>query len=160
VPFNQFALLSLHSLILRSIDPQYAGRYRDIPVTISGSRHVPPQPWQVEKLMEDYFLFYQQQSSQLHPVILAAEMHEQLVTIHSFVDGNGRTARLVMNLILMQYGFPIAIFHGDNDARFAYYDALEQCNLNDDKAAFHELVAEQVLASLEQRLKLVEVPDS
>ena len=155
-PFNQFALLSLHGLILRSIDKQYAGRYRDIPVTISGSRHIPPQPWLVEKLMEDYFLFYQEQREQLHPIILAAEMHERLVTIHPFVDGNGRTARLVMNLVLMHHGFPLAIFHGDNDARFAYYDALEKCNVEQDKIEFHQLVAEQVLDALKQRLKLVE----
>ncbi|PWQ97877.1 Fic family protein [Leucothrix arctica] len=155
-PFNQFALLSLHGLILRSIDKQYAGRYRDIPVTISGSRHVPPQPWQVEKLMEDYFLFYQEQREQLHPVILAAEMHERLVTIHPFVDGNGRTARLVMNLVLMQHGFPLAIFHGDNEARLAYYDALEKCNVEEDKADFHQLVAAQVVEALSQRLRLVE----
>ena len=155
-PFNQFALLSLHGLILRSIDKQYAGRYRDIPVTISGSRHVPPQPWQVEKLMEDYFLFYQEQREQLHPVILAAEMHERLVTIHPFVDGNGRTARLVMNLVLMQHGFPLAIFHGDNEARFAYYDALEKCNVEQDKTDFHYLVAAQVVEALTQRLGLVE----
>lgn len=155
-PFNQFALLSLHGLILRSIDKQYAGRYRDIPVTISGSRHVPPQPWQVEKLMEEYFLFYQEQREQLHPIILAAEMHERLVTIHPFVDGNGRTARLVMNLVLMQHGFPLAIFHGDNEARFAYYDALEKCNVEQDKTGFHHLVVAQVVEALTQRLGLVE----
>lgn len=156
VPFNESALLMLHALILRSIDKHYAGSYRDIPVTISGSRHIPPQPWQVSKLMEDYFLFYSKQRQQIHPIILAAEMHEQLVTIHPLVDGNGRTARLVMNLILMQHGFPLAIFHGDNTARMAYYDALERCNTKQDKTHFHQLVVEQVLAALEQRLKLAE----
>jgi len=125
-------------------------------VTISGSRHVPPQPWQVEKLMEEYFLFYQEQREQLHPIILAAEMHERLVRIHPFVDGNGRTARLVMNLVLMQHGFPLAIFHGDNEARFAYYDALEKCNVEQDKTDFHHLVAAQVVDALTQRLGLVE----
>lgn len=154
---NRSALLTLHALILRGIDKHYAGRFRDIPVTISGSRHVPPQPWQVDKLMEDYFLFYEQQREQLHPIILAAEMHERLVTIHPFVDGNGRTARLVMNVILMQHGFPIVIFHGDNASRLAYYNALEQCNLDNDKTAFHALVVERVMATLEQRLKWVGV---
>ena len=157
-PFNRSAVLILHALILRGIDKHYAGRFRDIPVTISGSRHIPPQPWLVDKLMEGYFLFYEQQRQQLHPILLAAEMHEQLVTIHPFVDGNGRTARLVMNLILMQHGFPIAIFHGDNDSRMAYYDALEQCNLDQDKTAFHVLVVKQVLTALAQRLALVEQP--
>ena len=67
-PLNRCALLSLHALILRSIDKQHAGRYRDIPVFISGSRHTPLQPWQVDKLMEDYFLFYEQQNTALHPM--------------------------------------------------------------------------------------------
>ena len=80
--------------------------------------------------MEDYFLFYEEQRLLLHPIILAAELHERLVTIHPFIDGNGRTARLVMNLTLLQHGFPVTIIHGDTESRLAYYDALEKCNLN------------------------------
>ena len=57
----------------------------------------------------------------MHPVELAAEMHERLVTIHPFIDGNGRTSRLVMNLILMQHGFPITNISGDKKNRYAYY---------------------------------------
>ena len=121
------SLLELHSLILRSIDRDNAGRYRSVPVRISGSEHAPPQPYLLEKLMEDYFLHYRSQQGMMHPVILAAEMHERLVSIHPFIDGNGRTSRLVMNLILLRNGYTIANLKGDNNSRLAYYRALEKC---------------------------------
>ena len=87
--------------------------------------------------MDEYFTFYEKFKSILHPIILAAEMHERLATIHPFVDGNGRSARLVMNLILLQHDFPIAIIHGDSESRLAYYSALEKCNINGDKKDFY-----------------------
>jgi len=114
-PLNERNLLQIHSIILKSIDKINAGRYRKVPVLISGSTHTPPQPYLVQKLMEDYFLFYEENKSSLHPVVLSAEMHERLVTIHPFIDGNGRTSRLVMNLILLQNGFPIANIKGDTE---------------------------------------------
>jgi Fic family protein len=86
-------------------------------VRITGSEHVPPQLYLVPKLMEDYFLFFQKNAAILHPVILAAEMHERLVSIHPFIDGNGRTARLVMNLILLSHGYPLVILKGDLTSR-------------------------------------------
>ncbi|WP_204369195.1 Fic family protein [Methylocucumis oryzae] len=82
-------------------------------------------------------------------------MHERLVTIHPFVDGNGRTARLVMNLVLLQHSYPIAIIHGDTESRLAYYDALEQCNLTQDKQTFYDLIAEKVIEALQRRLSLI-----
>ncbi len=82
-------------------------------------------------------------------------MHEQLVTIHPFIDGNGRTARLVMNLILLQHGFPIAIIRGDTESRLTYYAALEKCNQGKEKTEFHCLVTFEVIQSLQRLLKLV-----
>ena len=158
-PFNQHNLLSIHGLILQGIDRPNAGRFRQVPVMISGSQHTPPQPWQIDKLMEDYFLFYQQNREILHPVILAAELHERLATIHPFIDGNGRTARLVMNLILLQSGYPIANISGETNARLAYYSALEKCNLEQDKTEFHRLIITYVVDTLERLLKLVDTPD-
>lgn len=87
--------------------------YRFVPVRISGSAHLPPEPYRIEKLMEDYFLFYEMQRKTLHPVILVAEMHERLVSIYPFIDGNGRTSRLVMNLILLQHGYTLVNLKGD-----------------------------------------------
>lgn len=153
--FNKHNLLAIHGLILHGLDRENAGRFRQVPVMISGSQHIPPQPWKIEKLMEDYFLFYQQNASLLHPVILAAELHEQLATIHPFIDGNGRTARLVMNLNLLKTGYPIANISGDTEARLAYYNALEKCNLQEDKTDFHQLITGYVIEALERLLKLI-----
>lgn len=153
-PLNERNLLQIHSIILKSIDKVNAGRYRKVPVLISGSTHIPLQPYLVQKLMEDYFLFYEENKSSLHPVVLSAEMHERLVTIHPFVDGNGRISRLVMNLILLQNGFPIANIKGDTESRIKYYNALEN-SMTDNKAAFILLIGELVKESLEKRIGLV-----
>lgn len=117
VIFNSRVLLELHYLILKGIDRENAGKYRSVPVRISGSTHEPPQPYLLDKLMEDYIMHYTKQRKILHPVILAAEMHERLVSIHPFIDGNGRTSRLVMNLILLSNGYTIANLKGDLQSR-------------------------------------------
>lgn len=90
----------------------------------------------------------------MHPVLLAAEMHERVVTIHPFIDGNGRTSRLVMNLILLQHGYPIANIPGDTDSRLAYYSALEQANAGD-KMSFHRLIANYVLVAARHWVRVV-----
>lgn len=156
---NESLILQLHGLILRGIDRDNAGRYRSVPVMISGSRHIPPQPWQVPLLMEQCLSWYETQRPLLHPVVIAAEMHERIATIHPFIDGNGRTARLVMNLILLQHGYPIANIPGDLDSRRAYYDALEHSNLIDDKGAFFLLIAGHVKHMLERLLLLAGTGD-
>ncbi len=153
-PLNERNLLQIHSIILKSIDKENAGIYRKVPVLISGSTHTPPQPYLVQKLMEDYFLFYEENKNSLHPVVLSAEMHERLVTIHPFIDGNGRTSRLVMNLILLQNGFPIANIKGDTESRMKYYNALENSR-TDDKTEFVLMVGALVKESLKRRIGLV-----
>lgn len=150
-PLSESLVKQLHGLILRGIDRDNAGRYRSIPVMIAGSRHVPPQPWAVPVQMEQCFAWYEAHRQTLHPVLLAAEMHERIATIHPFIDGNGRTARLVMNLILLSYGYPIANIPGDIDSRRAYYDALEAVNLKGDRTGFQHLIALHVQA-MAQRL--------
>lgn len=77
-------------------------------------------------------------------------MHERLVSIHPFIDGNGRTSRLIMNLILLQHGFPLAIIGGDYESRIAYYDALEKVQTENDKQSLILLIAEKVLFALER----------
>lgn len=150
-PITEALVRQIHGLILRGIDPENAGRYRSVPVLIAGSRHTPPQSWQVPVLMEQCLAWYVEQKNTLHPVVLAAEMHERIATIHPFIDGNGRTARLVMNLILLQHGYPIANIPGDTDSRLAYYDALEACNLGGAKTSFLLLIAGYV-HTMAQRL--------
>jgi Fic family protein len=104
--------------------------------------------------MEDYFIYYEQNRTRLHPVLLAAEMHERLVTIHPFIDGNGRTSRLVMNFILLQNGYTIANLKGNLENRLAYYAALQKVQLNHDSTDFYTLIIDHALASLKEHLML------
>jgi Fic family protein len=122
---------------------------------ISGAKFVPPQPYLVPKQMEDFFIWYYENKENLHPVLLSAELHERLVTIHPFIDGNGRTSRLLMNLILLQHGYPIAILKGDAQSRLQYYAALEQAQTNNNKQTFFELIAVTVKETLERVLKVI-----
>lgn len=156
VAINQRELLTIHNLILRGIQPEYAGKYRNVPVMIKGSAHIPPQPFLVPKLMEEYFEWYRANKNNLHPVVLAAEMHERLVTIHPFIDGNGRTSRLIMNLILLANGYVIANIKGDYQSRIAYYTSLESVQTNTDKEGFHVLVAQIEKSCLERYLSILQ----
>jgi Fic family protein/DNA-binding XRE family transcriptional regulator len=152
---NEREVLAVHNLILRGIDQANAGIYRNVQVMIKGSGFMPPAPFLVAPQMEDYFIWYQQHKQQLHPVVLAAEMHERLVTIHPFIDGNGRTSRLVMNLILLKHGYVIANIKGDAKSRMSYYTALEKAQTGLNKEQFIELVAEYELDALQRYLKIL-----
>tara|TARA_B100001245_G_C22871825_1_gene419232 strand:- start:273 stop:1337 length:1065 start_codon:yes stop_codon:yes gene_type:complete len=155
VSINMRSVLDLHRLILKGVDTQNAGVYRSVPVRISGSRHEPPQVYMIDKLMEDFYLFYKQQKNKMHPILLAAEAHERLVSIHPFIDGNGRTSRLIMNLILLQNGYTLSNIKGDLESRLKYYKALESVQLDNNPEPFHQLVIDSVIDSLQEHLKLV-----
>lgn len=147
-------ILQLHHLVLRGIDKQNAGKYRTVPVRITGSSHIPPEPFLVAPAMEAMFDWYNESQNRLHPVILAAEMHERLVTIHPFIDGNGRTARLVMNFILLQHGYAIANISGDAEKRLAYYRSLDAAR-QDDKTGFYRFILNTELQNLQQLSQLL-----
>ena len=148
-------LLEIHRLVLKSIDNENSGKYRNVPVRISGSEHVPSQPFLVDKMMEDFFIHYERQKRILHPILLAAEMHERLVTIHPFVDGNGRTSRLLMNFILLKNGYTLTILKGDPSSKASYFKSLEAVQVENDPNQFYDLIAERVIASLEEHLEIV-----
>ncbi|MBP1221555.1 Fic family protein [Flavobacterium sp. 1355] len=152
---NERDLLSIHNLILRGIIPEDAGRYRKVPVMIQESARTPPQPLMVQQEMEKYFIWYEINKNKLHPVILAAEMHERLIAIHPFIDGNGRTSRLIMNLILMQKGYPIANIKGDYENRIQYYKSLETAHIKNDKEDFFLFIAQIQKESLERYIKIL-----
>lgn len=155
IAINEREVLNIHNLILRGIQPEYAGKYRDIQVMIKGSAHMPPQPFLVKDKMAQYFGWYEQNKDTLHPIILAAEMHERLVTIHPFVDGNGRTSRLIMNLILLSKGYVIANIKGNYENRMNYYNALEQVQTQQTTEAFHYFIADVEIECLERYLKIL-----
>jgi len=152
---NEREVLSIHNLILRGIHPEDAGRYRKVQVMIKGSTYMPPQPFMVSKQMEDYFIWYEANKNSLHPVLLAGEMHERLVTIHPFIDGNGRTSRLVMNLVLLSHGYIIANIKGDYDNRMQYYQTLEKAQTTSDKEDFLLFIAQIEKESLERYLDII-----
>ncbi len=153
IAFTERTLKQIHYLILKGIDRENAGVYRSIGVRISGSTHLPPEPYLLQRLMEEVFEYYEEHRKLLHPVILAAEMHERIVRIHPFVDGNGRTTRLVMNLILLQNGYPIANIKGDISNRMKYYAALESAP-EDERHSFLLFIAEVLIESLNEHIEL------
>ncbi len=152
---NKRNLLDIHRLILKSIDNENAGVFRSVGVRISGSAHIPPDPLHLDSLMDEFFMFYQKNKKTMHPIILAAEMHERLVSIHPFIDGNGRTARLLMNFILLKNGYTVAILKGDISSRLAYYKALEHVQVKNDPNPFYMMIAQKVEDSLSEHLEMV-----
>jgi len=113
----------LHQLVLRWLDNE-AGRYRGCNVIISGAGHTPPDHLHVGERMQCFFDWYRGDAQSLHPVERAARVHTDLVIIHPFRDGNGRTSRLAMNLELMRAGFPTAIVPVED--RFAYFQNVNR----------------------------------
>ena len=158
--FTQRTLLDIHYLILKSIDTINSGKYRNVDVMISGSKHKPPSFLQVSNLMTEYFEYYNANKDTLHPVLLSAMCHEKLVTIHPFVDGNGRTSRLVMNLILLQNGYPITNISSENSHRQEYYNSLEQTQINEDKNRFLVFVTKNVKEALIKYLEVIAMNDN
>lgn len=143
-------VLQIHETVLRGIDDDNAGHFRTIPVRISGSPVILPNPVKVPNMMEA-FIEWVVTSTNLHPVELAAEAHYQLVTIHPFVDGNGRTARLLMNLILMQNGYPPAIIRTRD--RLRYIGGLEKAQLGGSQDGYNKVIEDAVDRSLDIYLK-------
>ncbi|WP_035655797.1 Fic family protein [Flavobacterium filum] len=119
-------ILSLHELVLRMIEDEFAGRIRNGGVRITGANFVPPNANKVSDLLDELIDFVNSNPLDLNDIELATVFHHKLVWIHPFFDGNGRTVRLAMNLLLMRKGFPPAIIL-KND-RKKYYEALNQAN--------------------------------
>lgn len=121
---NEWDIKQLHQLALKNIINANAGRYRQINVLIAGAEHKPVEALHVPQAMADFISWYDTQAMQLHPVERAARVHYEFVKIHPFVDGNGRTSRLLMNLELMKAGFPAAVLSVQR--RLKYYEALDR----------------------------------
>lgn len=154
-PLTESAIRSVHALVLRRSRPDDAGRYRAVQVFISGSRHVPPDPVAVPGAMRDLLSWLRAvEDARSEPVALAAEFHARLVTIHPFVDGNGRTARLASNLLLMRHGYPPASWAPED--RSEYYRALEAASLEGRREAITLLTAQAVARTFDRYLHVLE----
>lgn len=130
-------ILTIHKIILTKIDDANAGRYRNVPVRIAGSAVVLPNPAKVAGLMGDFMAWLTSDLVE-HPVLTASQAHYKLVTIHPFVDGNGRTARLLMNLLLLQQGYPPVNIKPE--VRMHYLRSLEKAQLGDSLYDFYRLI--------------------
>lgn len=147
---SEVFIRSLHQLVVKETDPAYAGKYRDGNVSITGSDHIPPDVSEVNILMREIIDWVRKNQRKMHPIELAALLHHKIVFIHPFFDGNGRTARLVMNVLLMQAGYPLVVIL-KND-RKKYYDALDKADKGKPQP-FVQFVAQAVERSMNIYLK-------
>lgn len=141
-PLSEWQIRNLHRLILKQIDDDNAGVYRKLNVTIAGARHVPPDMLLVPEQMAALMHWIDHEATALHPVERAARLHVDFVKIHPFVDGNGRTARLLLNLELLKAGFPAVVLPVER--RLAYYEALDKAHVEGNVADFVTLVTQCV----------------
>ncbi|XP_067054983.1 protein adenylyltransferase Fic-like [Acropora muricata] len=141
-------ILEIHRRVLGHAHPLEAGRYRKTQVYVSD--HVPPSPEEVEKHMEEFNSWLlSREPEMLHPIEFAALAHYKLVFIHPFTDGNGRTARLLMNSVLMRAGFPPVIIRFQD--RYEYYEHLNHAN-HGDVRPFIRFVARCTQRTIEEYL--------
>jgi len=144
---TEWDIKNIHQLVLKNIDQENAGRYRNVNVIISGAEHRPPDFTKVADDMQTFASWCQTSGTQLHPVERAARVHADFVKIHPFIDGNGRTSRLLMNLELMKSGFPAAVLSVSR--RLEYYETLDLAHVQGDYEPFLKLIAEVVEQSFE-----------
>ncbi len=150
-PVTERLVKSIHQLVLKGIDNSNAGRYRTENVMIAGAVHTPPDhihlPQLMNELVSNYF------NSEAHPVEKAARLHTDFVGMHPFVDGNGRTARLLMNFVLMSYGYLPVVIRAED--RLAYYETLDKAHTQKQYGDFIDRVAQGQERALSQYLTLL-----
>ncbi len=125
---SEHLIRTIHQLIVRETDREWAGVYRNSNIIISGSDHNPPDALEIPQRMHELIDWIKDNKKKSHIIELSALLHHKLVHIHPFFDGNGRTSRMIMNLCLMQKGFPLVIIF-KNDRR-KYYNVLSQADKN------------------------------
>lgn len=147
---NEKEIQQLHQLFYYRIDEKHAGKYRSTKAIITGSKYPLPKPADLPSLMKELIPLIDKLRKEHHPVIAAALAHKEFVFIHPFIDGNGRTARLLMNLILLQEQYTIAII--PPIMRRDYIDSLEQAHTSDKE--FIQLIARMVRETQKDYLRL------
>ena len=155
-PLSEWQIKNIHQLVLKNIDARNAGRYRQQNVVIAGASHTPPNFLHLPQAMTALMTWYQG-AANLHPLQRAARLHVDFVGIHPFVDGNGRTARLLMNCELMRSSYLPAIIRVEQ--RLAYYDALDTAHTTQNYAPFLQLIAEQERETLRHYLSIIQRDD-
>ena len=152
---GEWKIKQIHNLILRKIAPEEAGRYPQLDVKVAGTNYLYPAHYLISQLMKDFVTWLNLEEAQnLHPVEYATVAHYRFVSIHPFRDGNGRTARLLMNLLLLRAGYPIVII--SNQQRNDYINAVVYGQSNrDDASLLIDLVLDATKSSLTDTLRLI-----
>jgi Fic family protein len=152
-PLSEWQIKNIHRLIVKSILDEHAGVYRKENVVISGAVHIPPDFVHVSDKMEQLIRSYENWQAEAYAVERAAFLHIEFVKIHPFVDGNGRTARLLLNFELMKNGYPPVII--EKEDRAEYYAALDLAHTTGDPSPFIALLATILEKTFDWYLKLV-----
>ena len=151
VPISENIIKQIHYLVLAD-KKEDRGVYRRVPVRIMGAQHEPVQPYLIGPKMEQ--LLYDFAASTEHIVTKLARFHIEFEGIHPFIDGNGRTGRLLVNLELMKAGFsPIDIKFTD---RITYYNAFDEYHAKNDLSAMETLFAGYINARLDMYLDMLQ----
>lgn len=145
----------LHFLFYQKVDSEQAGQYRSIQVYISGTEYIPPDPTEIPLQMKAMIDQIRISETNLHPIELAAMTHKKLVDIHPFIDGNGRTARLLMNLILIHFGYGVVSI--PPIWRNEYINALSLSRQSNNMEPFFKLIAECVIETERDYCRLLKL---
>lgn len=150
LPISESIIKQIHYLVLADKRDD-RGVYRKIPVRIMGAQHEPEQPYMIQQSMEQLLIRYSENTE--HIITKLARFHVEFEGIHPFIDGNGRTGRLLVNLELMKAGYPpIDIKFTD---RIAYYDAFDEYWIKGNISAMEKLFAEYANARLDRYLSML-----
>jgi Fic family protein len=133
-PISENYIKQIHQLVVGNDPYLNAGNYRNVGVVITGSEHTPPEPFEVPFKMQELMDWLNEYFDQENPIVLAAVAHHEMAKIHPFADGNGRTARLLLNLILLKKGYPICSIKRTERPR--YYEAMSEA----DKGNYHQII--------------------
>lgn len=151
---GEWEIRQIHSLLLMMIDRSESGRYRQLDVKAAGTGYTYPPHYLLPELMAEFVKWLNSDEvQQRHPIDYAAEAHCRFVEIHPFRDGNGRTGRLLMNLLLLRLGYPVVVIR--NDQRAEYIEALVQAQQQGNLVAFQSLMLATVQDSLVEVLRVV-----
>ncbi len=154
-PLSEYEIKSIHSLVL-SQDNKNKGIYRSLPVMITGSNHTPPQPYLIKPKIEQLLLDYEEWKKDKHIIECIALFHLDFESIHPFIDGNGRTGRLILNLDLIRNGYlPINIKFTNRADYYNAFNDYRKVEGTKDPKAMVQLIAEYELKELEERISIL-----
>lgn len=152
VELNEYIIKNIHQIVMENILP--GGIYRSHDVYIKGSQHEPPNPQNAYYQLKDLFNNFENKKIQDHPIVFASYVHAEFVKIHPFIDGNGRTARLILNYILLENGYrPILIQIKDKNV---YYNCLEDYSVKGELKPFVNFIGSKVDKELNRYIRIAE----